>query len=80
MGVQFLRVLREAFGTIDRLSAAEASRLRASLRSESASLVTAIQSQGTWTEDTVGGAIGAIAHVAYHLGAIRQRLAVGALG
>ena len=27
-----------------------------------------------WDEDTLGAALGAIAHVAYHLGTVRQRL------
>lgn len=68
---------RDQGWTAGELDEAEWSALRASLRREYASLLTAVQSQGTWTEDTIGGAVGAIAHVAYHLGAIRQRLAVG---
>jgi hypothetical protein len=28
------------------------------------------------SEEAAGGAIGAVAHVAYHLGAIRQKVAV----
>jgi hypothetical protein len=55
------------------------SALRANLRREYDTLLMTIQSQGRWDEDAIGGAVGAIAHVAYHLGAIRQRLAVGAL-
>jgi hypothetical protein len=68
---------RDQSWTAGELDAAGWSALRTSLRREYASLVTAIQSQGTWDEDAIGGAMGAIAHVAYHLGAIRQRLAVG---
>jgi hypothetical protein len=30
--------------------------------------------RSTWDEDAIGTAFGAIAHTAYHLGAIRQRL------
>lgn len=33
-----------------------------------------IQSRMDWDEDTLGAALGAIAHVAYHLGTVRQRL------
>lgn len=35
----------------------------------------AIESQAASSEEAVGGAVGAIAHVAYHLGAIRQKRA-----
>ena len=33
-----------------------------------------IQSRMDWDEDGLGAAAGAVAHAAYHLGAIRQRL------
>jgi hypothetical protein len=36
--------------------------------------VTLALSHTTWDEDALGVAFGAIAHTAYHLGAIRQRL------
>lgn len=50
--------------------------LQARLRSEYSALRVAIETHAAWGEDTLGDAIGAIAHTAYHLGAIRQRLAV----
>jgi hypothetical protein len=50
--------------------------LRKQLRREYDTILMTIQSHGRWDEDAIGGAVGAIAHVAYHLGAIRQRLAV----
>jgi hypothetical protein len=34
----------------------------------------AVETRGTWDEDALGVAFGAVAHAAYHLGAIRQRL------
>ena len=34
----------------------------------------AIESHGRTNEDSIGGAIGALAHAAYHLGAIRQKI------
>jgi len=49
--------------------------LRSQLRHEYESLVVAVQTHTVWDEDALGVAIGAIAHAAYHLGAIRQRLA-----
>jgi len=49
--------------------------LQARLRREYKSLVVAVETHAMWDEDALGVAIGAIAHTAYHLGAIRQRLA-----
>ena len=48
--------------------------LQAQLRREYDSLYVAVEMHAVWDEDTLGVAIGAIAHAAYHLGAIRQRL------
>jgi len=49
--------------------------LRARLREEYDGLVVAVEMHARWDEDALGVAIGALAHTAYHLGAIRQRLA-----
>src|SRR6266480_74935 len=49
--------------------------LQARLRREYQNLVVAVETHAVWDEDALGVAIGAIAHTAYHLGAIRQRLA-----
>jgi hypothetical protein len=49
--------------------------LQARLRREYDSLFVAVETHRSWDEDALGVAIGAIAHTAYHLGAIRQRLA-----
>jgi len=49
--------------------------LQARLRREYDSLVVAVETHAVWDEDALGAAFGAIAHTAYHLGAIRQRLA-----
>ena len=49
--------------------------LQARLRGEYESLLVAVETHTVWDEDALGVAIGAIAHAAYHLGAIRQRLA-----
>jgi hypothetical protein len=48
--------------------------LRASLRRAYEELVVAVGMRSTWDEDATGTAFGAIAHTAYHLGAIRQRM------
>jgi len=48
--------------------------LRAELQREYESLLVAVLSHATWDEDALGVAFGAIAHAAYHLGAMRQRL------
>jgi hypothetical protein len=52
--------------------------LRARLREEYDRLVVAVEMHARWDEDALGVAMGAVAHTAYHLGAIRQRLAPGA--
>jgi len=49
-------------------------RLRAELQREYQSLLVAVGTRGVWDEDALGVAFGGIAHTAYHLGAIRQRL------
>lgn len=38
-------------------------------------MVVTVETHAVWDEDALGVATGAIAHTAYHLGAIRQRLA-----
>jgi hypothetical protein len=48
--------------------------LQATLRRGYETLVVEIGTRVKWDEEALGGAIGAIAHVAYHLGALRQRL------
>jgi len=48
--------------------------LQARLRREYESLLVAVETHAVWEEDALGVAIGAVAHTAYHLGAIRQRL------
>lgn len=50
-------------------------RLQERLQSEYATLRDAIASQGTSSEDALASALGAIAHLAYHLGAIQQKRA-----
>lgn len=49
--------------------------LRAQLRRDYEAIAMAVQTRGQWDEESLGAAIGAVAHAAYHLGAIRQRLA-----
>lgn len=49
--------------------------LVARFRAEYANLIGAIETHGAANEEALGAAIGVIAHVAYHLGAVRQKLA-----
>jgi len=51
-------------------------RMQAQLREAYQGLRHAIESHGVSQAQSLGGAIGAIAHVAYHLGAIKQKLAI----
>jgi hypothetical protein len=60
--------------TVAAVDDAEWAALRARLRDEYERLVVAVETHARWDEDALGVAIGAIAHTAYHLGAIRQRL------
>jgi hypothetical protein len=48
-------------------------RMRTELRSGYENLCRAVEAGATSSEDAVGGAVAAIAHVAYHLGAVRQK-------
>lgn len=50
--------------------------LQSSLRRAYETFRVTIESQAAWSEESIGVAFGAIAHPAYHLGAIRQRLAL----
>jgi len=44
------------------------------LRREYGRLRRAVESRAATSEDAFGGAVGAIAHIAYHLGAVRQKI------
>lgn len=44
------------------------------VRHEYEKLLATVMAHGDWDEETVGMVMGAVAHTAYHLGAIRQRL------
>lgn len=61
--------------TVSTVDDAGWAKLQAQLRREYDSLFVAVETHALWDEDALGVAIGAIAHAAYHLGAIRQRLA-----
>jgi hypothetical protein len=50
-------------------------RLREELRGRYGSLRNAIESHSRENLEAFGGAVGALAHAAYHLGAIRQKVA-----
>ena len=59
---------------VARVNDAEWTALRARLRDEYQKLLRAVETRALWDEDTLGMAMGSVAHTAYHLGAIRQRL------
>ncbi|NIM49043.1 MAG: hypothetical protein GTO22_07260 [Gemmatimonadales bacterium] len=50
------------------------------LRAGYEALRRSIESHASSSVESMGGAIGAVAHVAYHLGAIRQKLSYGRAG
>ena len=49
--------------------------LKASFEETSARVVRAFEDRDAWDDDAVGAALAVLAHSAYHLGAVRQRLA-----
>jgi len=63
--------------TVTRVTDEEWNALQAALRAQYEMAVQTIQSRTDWDEDGLGAAAGAVAHAAYHLGAIRQRLRLG---
>jgi hypothetical protein len=54
--------------------------LRARLRREYRDATMAVETVAEWNEDRLATAFGAVAHAAYHLGAIRQRVVPTAAG
>ena len=48
--------------------------LQGRVRREYENLLRTVEARSEWDDDALGVALGAIAHTAYHLGAIRQRL------
>ena len=67
---------RSGSWTVATVNEAEWTALRARLRDEYEQLLVAVSMRTLWDEDELGTAMGAIAHTAYHLGAIRQRLQI----
>jgi len=61
--------------SVKEVDAAGWAALNARLRSAYQGLRSAIEKNGPGTAESIGEAIGAAAHAAYHLGAIRQKLA-----
>ena len=48
--------------------------LKDRLKQDAAALLTAVEQHGLDSEEALGGSVGAVAHVAYHLAAIRQKM------
>ena len=60
--------------TVTQVSGPEWNALLKQLRERYERALQTIQSRMDWDEDSFGAALGAITHVAYHLGTVRQRL------
>jgi len=73
------RASRDRTGTwtVSQVSDAEWKQQQTMLRAQYEISLQTIQSRMDWDEDGLGAAAGAVAHAAYHLGAIRQRLRLG---
>ena len=73
------RASRDRTGTwtVNQVTDKEWKELHATLRAQYEISLQTIQSRMAWDEDGLGAAAGAVAHAAYHLGAIRQRLRLG---
>ena len=67
---------RSTTWTVTVVDGAQWTELQTRLRREFGALLVTLETHAAWDEDPLGDAVGAIAHSAYHLGAIRQRLAV----
>jgi len=65
---------RSGSWTVATVDDAEWAAVRAQLRDAYQQLLVAVETHVRWDEDALGTAMGAIAHAAYHLGAVRQRL------
>ena len=65
--------------TVGRVNAQQWKQLQSELRAQYERALQAIQVRLDWDEDSCSGALGAITHAAYHLGAIRQRLLVAGI-
>jgi hypothetical protein len=63
--------------SVKTVDAAAWSRLQEELRRGYERLRDAIQAHASDGEDAVGGAVGVVAHAAYHLGAVRQKIMLG---
>jgi hypothetical protein len=61
--------------TVKAVDAAQWTALKQRLRRDYDELVKAVESKALSSDEAFGGALGAIAHAAYHLGAIRQKAA-----
>jgi uncharacterized damage-inducible protein DinB len=62
--------------TVSAVDDAQWRALQQELRAGYTDLTLTIETQSDWTEEAIGGVLGAIAHIAYHIGAIRQRMIV----
>jgi hypothetical protein len=76
------RASRDRTGTwtVTQVTEQEWKALHAALRAQYDISLQTIQSRMDWDEDGLGAAAGAVAHAAYHLGAIRQRLRLAGHG
>ncbi|HQV68812.1 MAG TPA: hypothetical protein PLJ62_06975 [Thermoflexales bacterium] len=66
----------EIWRTVGAVNAAEWDAIRAELRASYVRIRALIQESPAWGEDEIGGALGVLAHTAYHLGEIRQALCI----
>ena len=71
-GNPFADAMWDAAWKVSVVDAAEWARIRDGLRDEAARWLAALRSPRTLTEVELTGMIGSVAHLAYHLGAIRQ--------
>ena len=76
------RASRDRTGTwtVTQVTKDEWKALHVALRAQYEISLQTIQSRMDWDEDALGAAAGAVAHAAYHLGAIRQRLRLAGHG
>ncbi len=78
-GDRAVRDWRESW-QVSSVDAAAWTKMQENMRNGYKKLRNTIQSKASWESEAMGDAIGVVAHLAFHFGAIRQKLALRRIG